>query len=159
LRGEADTVVLPGYQLLLAAPGIPAHGCARISVFDVAPRTQQIYPAVIIAIDGRNPGPAEHTYRVEPGPRRITVAEAIDPHRFNALQHLARSRFSPPASASGEPYMQSQRSDRYKDLLIDVRPGMTYRIGAQFHPERAAEVRNNAHWDPVVWREFAQPCR
>jgi hypothetical protein len=156
LRGEADTTILPGYQLLLAANSAPASGCARLSVFDVAPRTQQIFPAVIIGIDGKAPGPG-HTFRVAPGLRQITVGENIDAHRFNSLELLARGRFSAPQPGA-EPSSRA-RVTRYKSLLIDAQPGTTYRIGARFFPDRTDAVRRNEHWEPVIWREFAQPCR
>lgn len=128
--------------LALGAPLAQAE-CGRISAFDLAPRSQQLHDAVIIAIDDAYPG-RRHAHRVAPGRHRVTVAEAIEAHRFSPLQRVERDR---------------RTRDRYKELVIDVQPGMTYRIAAKLHLDRRGEIRSNAYWDPVVWSEVAEACR
>ncbi|HET9485673.1 MAG TPA: PDZ domain-containing protein, partial [Xanthomonadales bacterium] len=57
--------------LATAAPA-QAGSCGRISVFHIAPRSQHLYPARILSIDGEIPGPAQQdTYRVAPGPHEV----------------------------------------------------------------------------------------
>lgn len=156
LRGAVRVVHLPAYRLELGdaiagatfaagASGDGTSACGRISVFDVAPRGKQIYPAVLIAIDGHAPGPnSSEVFRVEPGRRRLTVAERIDASQFGSTQRISRDRGG---------------RDRYKELIVDVQPGITYRLGAQFNLEQRNSIRDNAYWEPVVWTEVAEACR
>jgi hypothetical protein len=76
----------------------------------------------------------------------LTVAEAIDPSRFIGLQNLRRHRLRP----GGE---------RYKTLLVEVQPGITYRLAAQFHPDKRNKIVEGEYWDPVIWKETPEPCR
>ena len=186
LRGVADSISLPGYQLLLAgAAGEAASRCGRVSVFDAFPRSQQVYPVVLIAIDGRHPGDGP-AYRLTPGRHRLTVSEAIDDRQFSGVAQFQRSRgqrqSTPDAaerlrSTPGQPIRDGARvlhvpaapattaavprgpsRSRYKDLEIDVRPGITYRIAAQFHVDRRHDIRGNGYWDPIVYAESPEPC-
>lgn len=119
--------------------------CARISTFDVAPRKQQLFPAVLIAVDGRLPGPSNAaSWRLEPGRHVLKVAEAIDPKRFTPLQNRERDGRNP---------------DRYKTLEIDAQPGITYRLAARFHVDRRDDMRSGGYWEPVIWKESAESCR
>jgi hypothetical protein len=138
--------ILPAAAFALAASLAPPPAiadCGRLSVFDVAPRNQQIYPAVVIAINGRHPGPG-HTFRLPVGMQRVIVAESIDHRQFNQLERVLRDR---------------PRRDRYKEMLIDIQPNVTYRLGARLHPEQRGEIRSNTYWDPVIWLEKAETCR
>lgn len=151
LEGTLRSHPLPGYRLelgsLLAASTVAAsdsRDCGRVSIFDSAPRARHIYPAAIIAIDGRLPGPPSGpAWRVPAGRHVLTVAERIDPEQFGDLQRFQRDR----------------RSDGgYKELEIEVRPDTTYRVGARFILERRASIRDNGYWEPVVWAEASEPC-
>ena len=157
LSGPVRVVALPAYRLELgnalagatyasgAGGGDGVSGCGRVSVFDAAPRGKQIYRAVLIAVDGVLPGPpSSDTYRLDPGRRRLTVAEAIDPEQFNSVQRTQRDR---------------QGRERYKDLIIDVQPGITYRLGAHYILDQRNSIRDNAYWEPVIWAEAAETCR
>ena len=157
LAGPVRVVALPAYRLELgnalagatyaagAGGGDGVSTCGRVSVFDAAPRGKQIYRAVLIAVDGALPGPpSSDTYRLDPGRRRLTVAEAIDPEQFGSVQRTQRDR---------------QGRERYKDLIIDVQPGMTYRLGARYILEQRNSIRDNAYWEPVIWAEAAETCR
>lgn len=157
LRGAVRVVELPAYRLelgaalanaSLAAGGSEGDGvssCGRISVFDIAPRGQQLYKAVLIAVDGELPGPANsEVYRLSPGVHQLTVAEAIDPRQFGDLQRYQRDRSA---------------RDRYKTLEVNVQPGITYRLAARFHLEERNSIRDGAYWEPVIWKETPESCR
>lgn len=134
-----------GLAALLACSGAAATDrCARISTFDVAPRKQELFPAVLIAIDGRLPGPSDATsWRLEPGRHTLKVAEAIEPTRFTPLQNRERDGRNP---------------HRYKELEFDAQPGITYRLAARFHVDRRDIMRSGDYWEPVIWKESAEPC-
>lgn len=147
LSGAADTVVIPAYTLTLHAPAMAAasDGCGRISTFDAAPRAQQIHPAVLIAIDGRLPGPTgSDSFRLTAGRHVLTVAEAIDARQFTAVQQYQRDRGA---------------RDRYKTFEIDVKPDTTYRLGARLITERRGDIADNAYWEPVLYGQFQERCR
>lgn len=156
LRGTVDVVDVPAYRLELGAAiasaalaqaggGDGVSSCGRLSVFDSMPRSQQLYPAVLIAIDGQTPGPSSsEVFRLEPGRHVLRVAEAIDPKQFDSLQRLARDR--------------SQR-DRYKELTVDVQPGITYRLASRFDIDQRNSIRDGAYWEPVIWKELPETCR
>lgn len=156
LSGPVRIVDLPAYRLELGAAlahasvaaaggGDGVSSCGRISVFDIAPRTQKLYPAVLIAIDGKLPGPSSSdVFRVTPGPHQLTVAEAIDWRQFSDLQRLQRDRTV---------------RDRYKVIEVMVQPGITYRLASRFHPEERHSIRDGAYWEPVIWKESPEPCR
>jgi hypothetical protein len=155
LRGPVQVVELPAYRLSLGAAlaqaslaaegGDGSSSCGRISVFDIAPRSQQLYRAVLIAVDGKLPGPADlDTRRLTPGRHVLRVAEAIDSRRFADVQQFLRSR---------------QNRDRYKEIELDVQPGITYRLAARFITEERHSIRDGAYWEPVIWKETPEPCR
>jgi membrane-associated protease RseP (regulator of RpoE activity) len=126
-----------------ASPALADGTCARVSSFDTAPRAQSLYRAVIISIDGRLPA-GNDSSRIEPGRRVLQVAEAIDVDRFTDLELRARD---------------GRHGERYKELVIDAQAGITYRVAARLKTGKDVSVINNTHWEPVVWRETAEPCR
>lgn len=172
LRGLADSTTLPGYQLLLAGVSESSSNCGRVNVLDVFPRSQDIFPVTVIAIDGRYPGDGP-SFRLDPGLHRVTVAENIDSREFNALGLAVRNRSgrsgppdlyrpaSPqgPLDAQPDPAAGPAGGTRYKDLEIDVRPGITYRIAAQMLSDDSSMVRRFAFWRPILWKESAEVCR
>ena len=118
--------------------------CGRVSTFDVAPRKQHLYPAVLIAVDGQLPGPTgADSYRLTPGKHTLKVAEAIDPRQFSTLQNRERD---------GRAY------NRYKTLQIVVEPGTTYMLAARFHRDRRDDMRGGAYWEPEIWTTKSVPC-
>lgn len=144
LSGRADRRHLPAYRLSVAA-GEPVSGCGRVSTFDVAPRRQHIYPAVLIAVNGRLPGPtSSETFRLPAGRHVLTVAENIDTEQFGAAQALQRSRGS---------------ASRYKELEIEVAADTTYQLGARLILEQRNEIRSRAYWEPVVYSQREEACR
>ncbi|HEY0505140.1 MAG TPA: hypothetical protein VGD42_16785 [Lysobacter sp.] len=122
----------------------PAGSCGRISVFDVAPRSQELYRAKLINIDGRPPGPSgARTYRVTPGRHVLEVAEAIDNEQFNDVQLRQRV----------------QRADRYKTLEVDVAPGTTYLLAARLVLPRRNYIADGSYWEPVIYHQKSEPCQ
>lgn len=136
---------VPFLLALALAPGLALADCGRISTFDIAPRNQQLYPAVLIAIDGRKPAAVEGTsFRLPPGRHVLTVAEAIDPHRFNRVEQVQRDRRS---------------RERYKTIEVEVAADTTYFLAARLNLEQRGEIRSGAYWDPVIWKEATEACR
>jgi hypothetical protein len=118
-------------------------GCGRISTYDVAPRSERIYHATILQIDGVTPGPTgQEDYRVSAGPHKLLVNEDIPTRQIG---------IGPDAT------MRSQR-DHSKVLLVDIKPDTTVMVGAKFHEDKANKVRSGEYWDPIVWREKAMSC-
>lgn len=117
------------------------QGCGRISIFDVAPRQQNLYGAVILALDGKVPGPqGQQSYRASAGRHRLVVAENI------------------PSREMGVGPIASRRRNISKELSVIVKPGFTSMVAAQLHPDKASDLIRGGYWDPVVWREIAESC-
>lgn len=144
--GEANLVASTGAAAATASvAGAPAQvadgSCGRISAFHVAPRSQDLYAAKILAIDGAIPGPrSQHTFRVAPGRHLVEVAEQIDTQDLSTVHTRARRH-------------------RNKIFEIVVEPGMTYLVAARFNEDRQHDVANGEYWDPVVWKTVAEACR
>lgn len=154
LSGPIASVNVPAMRLLVgsgasaadAAPVDPAAaaeaGCGRISIFDVAPRQQQLHAAVLIAIDGQLPGVTGQTeFRVAPGMHTLTVAERIE-SRYLTINDRQRNA-----------------GNNYKKLTIEVAPNTTYFIAARLNADKATQWNNGAYWDPVMWKQVAEACR
>lgn len=152
LVGTVDSLELPAMRVeLLPAdgggrvPADPDSRCARITTFPAAPRSRSLYPARLIAVDGETPGTAgQDTYRIEPGRRVLTVAEVIDSSQFQAIANMQRSR---------------EARNTYRTLEIDVQAGVTYLLAARLHRDRSTRILDASYWQPVIWKERAEPCR
>jgi hypothetical protein len=155
LHTTVNALSLPGMQVSFAAAAT-SHGgggsgggrdvdtCGRISQLFVGSRSRAEFPLVIIEIDGKVPGPTRaDTFRVAPGLRRVTVAEAIDPREFSDVALARRSR-------DGSAFRH--------DIQIDVDAGVTYRLAARFNGQ-VGMLRDNSYWQPVVVSEKAEGCR
>ena len=123
---------------------LAGDSCARISTFDVAARSDNLFQAVLISVDGELPGPTQNdSFRIEPGSHTLAVAEAIDSNRFSAIDNRARD---------------GNQRNRYKKLTINAEPGMTYRLAARFYPDKRNDVHNGGHWEPVIWKTSEEAC-
>lgn len=148
LSGQAERIVLPAYSLQMgttsAAAANPDSSCGRISTFDAMPRSQRLFPAVVIAIDGRTPPAAGEAYRLPPGRHRLLMADKIESNRFSAVQ-------------------LKQRDDlgraRYKLLELDIAAGSTYLLAAKLQDPGHMKIAGGAYWLPVVARVVSEPCR
>lgn len=127
------------------------QGCGHISSGGTHPRaTRDIFPVLILSIDGDKMLPLPSGYhRVEAGRRVLVVRELIEDDRFSAFGLKERER---------QRTRQQARID--KVLIVDVQPGTTYSVGAHAsRPIQTSAIRDNTYWEPVVWRTVAEPCR
>lgn len=140
--GTADVVAIPAYRLVVGAAS--TGDCdGFVSDQGVQPRSHGIYAADITRVDGRStPLRPVNRHRVEAGRHVLTVRETIDRTWLNRAQIHAIERMQ-----------LRERARAYKPLVVDVRPGQTYKIGARVLRDRldAASIRANAYWEPVVW--------
>jgi len=137
----SNAPVAAAHAITATTPAGADHGCGRISVFHIAPRSRDLYAAKILAIDGRIPGPAhQDTYRVAPGPHEVEVAEQIDDQDLPGTYTRARRHKS-------------------KVFTIDVRPHTTYLVASHLNEDRERDIIRNGYWDPVVWKEIDEACR
>jgi hypothetical protein len=152
MNAPVHSVLLPALSVELGAATLAAAtdnanvaggSCGRISSFDVAPRGEQQYHAVILQIDGATPGPnARGTYRVSAGEHKLLVAEDI-PTEFMGAGPLATVR---------------TRMHTHKELTVNVKPNTTAMIAAQLHVDKNTEFQHGLYWDPVMWREIPESC-
>ncbi len=143
LSGHAD----------IAGPAAPGRtpSCGYISAqAGVVPRSQNIFRADITQIDGRST-PIQPTYRhrVDAGKHVLVVSEFIDHAWLNSAQLLQIAKMKKFAFARA-----------YKSLIVDVEPGIGYRIGARLLKDKldTQSIRDNAYWEPVVWEKVPEAC-
>lgn len=152
LAGHLSSVEVPAMRLQVGNPVQPSTAsaaaesttgdCARISTFDVAPRQQNLHGAIVTTIDGGLPGPHDaNSYRVTPGQHVLKVTERIESRYLTFNDRLRNS------------------SDRYKTLEIDTPVNTTTMIAARLIPGKSGEWQNGAYWEPVAWKQIAEPCR
>ncbi|MFO0027321.1 MAG: hypothetical protein ACK558_00435 [Pseudomonadota bacterium] len=121
-----------------ASAGASGEASGRISTFHVAPRSQRLYAARVLAIDGAIPGPADQdTFRLAPGRHVLEVAEAID------AQDLPLS-ISRRRAATGR-----------RTLEVLVEPGSTQLVAARL----LDTLGGRDYWEPVVWKTLSEACR
>lgn len=140
--GRADTAD--------AVPQGNSKSCGYVSTEGVVPRSQGVFQAEITQIDGRST-PLQRTlrHRLHAGKHVLVVREFIDPARLNSAQLLQIAKMKKFAMARA-----------YKSLVVDVEPGVSYRIGARLFKDRldTQSIRDNAYWEPVVWAEVPEAC-
>ncbi|WP_342316509.1 hypothetical protein [Lysobacter sp. FW306-1B-D06B] len=125
-----------------AAPGT-ASSCGRVSIFDVAPRSQDLYRARVMNIDGKLAGPTgAKTFRLAPGKHTLQVAELINSDQFNDVQLRQRD----------------MRADPYKDLVVDVAPNTTYLLAAHLIEAKRNSITDGSYWEPVIYQKNSEPC-
>ena len=143
LSGHADAVHP-------AASG-NSTSCGYVSTrAGVVPRTQHIFRADITQIDGRStPIEPAYRHRASTGKHVLVVREFIDSNYLNSAQLNQIAKMKKFAFARA-----------YKSFVIDVKPGIGYRIGARLLKDRldTQSIRDNAYWEPVVWEEVAEIC-
>lgn len=155
LNGPVQSWTLPGYRLeleaaagaSLAAAAPLGEGCGRISLVGMPPRTQNVFPAELIFIDGETPQPiGGPAYRVPAGRHLLTVHELIDPRRLSMQIQLDKQRRQLPREG-------------YKTMELVVEPNTTYRLGARYFPELRDRGLENEFWEPVIYAEAGEACR
>jgi hypothetical protein len=80
----------------------------------------------------------------------LVVREFIDPNYLNSAQLNQIAKMKKFAFARA-----------YKSFVIDVKPNMSYRIGARLIKDKldTKSIRDNAYWEPVVWETVPEACR
>ena len=137
----ASTAPVAVATRVAAAAPAQSDGCGRISVFHIAPRSEDLYAAKILSIDGEIPGPKEQeTYRVSAGPHTLEVAEQIVYQDIPAVYSRARRHTT-------------------KELVVVVEPGTTYLVASRLNEENRYGFADRSYWSPVVWKEIAEDCR
>lgn len=141
LSGRADTV-----------SSTPREGsCGRVSArAGVVPRREYIFVADITQVDGRStPLYPEYRHKVSVGNHVLVVRDFIDPKRLNSAQIVQIAKMKKFAYARA-----------YKSIVVNVEPGMSYYIGARLLRDKldTQSIRDNAYWEPVVWKKVAEAC-
>lgn len=116
----------------------------------VAPRSKDIFHVEITQIEGRStPLIPANRHRVDAGKRVLVVRELIAYTHLNSAQLVQIKKMKKFAFARA-----------YKSFVVDVEPGMSYRIGARLLREKldAQSIRDNAYWEPVVWEVVPESC-
>lgn len=155
MAGRADVAAIPAYSVTVgneAGGQAAARGCGYVTnVLGVPPNSEQVFEAVITRIDGRST-PLIHRpnrYRLDSGRHVLSVHESIKRSRLNPTQrryiHLMQMR---------------ELDGAYKPLVIDVKPGTAYRIGARLIKDRLDRdsIYANEYWEPVVYEERKTSC-
>ncbi|MGB0132879.1 PDZ domain-containing protein [Dokdonella sp.] len=118
-------------------------GCGRLSIFDVAPRQQNLHAAALINIDGeRSPFGGQEVFRLSEGRHVLTVGEKIK------AKYLAFN----------EVFRNSNIKNPYKTLEIDVAPNTTYFLAVRLIQDKRNVWRDGAYWEPVIWSESTEAC-
>jgi hypothetical protein len=126
------------------APSAPTAGCGRISIFDVAPRSQELYRARLMNIDGKFAGPSgTKSFKLPVGRHVLEVAELIDPEQFNDVQRRQRD----------------MRANPYKELVVDVQADTTYLLGARLVTARRNHITDGSYWEPVIYQQNSERCQ
>ncbi len=152
LSGPVPSVQLPAMRLSIGMGEMTADAgsasansqadCGRISVFDVAPRQQQLHAAGLLNIDGHLAGTTGQTvFRVAAGEHVLEVSERID-NRYLLINDRQRNA-----------------GPQYKSLTINVEPNTTYFVAARLNQDKATQAKDGAFWDPVVWKQVTESCR
>ena len=144
VEGALDRLEVPGYTLEIAANA--ASGCGRVHTGLKPPVSEDLYPVVLHEIDGRLPGALnDQVFRLSVGRHVLKLSEAIDGKRFTMLQNVRRG--------------QLMRQERFKYLTLDVEANTTYRLGVKFFDDKREPIKDQAYWQPVVWKQFDDSCR
>ena len=115
-----------------------AAECGRISIFHTPPAARDLYPVLLLRLDGNNKVHTREIFRVAPGRHVVEMHELI----------------TDPMLRRKPNYRQ-----RAKALTIDVEPGYTYKLAARFiHKKRLDVGPDGNYWEPVVWKVQAQAC-
>lgn len=127
----------------VAADSSSGGGCGRISTFDVAPRSEHLYRAKLLLLDGITPGPTgAPSFRVRAGTHKLLVAENIPTLRMGV----------------GDFATLRSRRDTSKELTVTVKPNTTALLAARLNTDKAADFAHGGYWDPVIWREIPENC-
>ena len=109
--------------------------CGTVSVFFDGPQTQDLYPAQIGAISGKNKLLEVKEHRLVAGAYDIKVYEAI---------------------SAPELRVDNRHRGYSKTLKVLIEPNKVYHIGAHFNHLKPFD--RNEFWEPVVWKVTDREC-
>ena len=119
------------------------QGCGRLSVFNVAPRQQNLHDAAVINIDDAgSPFAGQKVFQLSEGRHVLTVGEKIE-SRYLAFNDVFRN---------------SNVKNPYKTLEMGVAPNTTYFLAARLIQDKRNVWRDGAYWEPVIWSESTESC-
>lgn len=148
---NGEVLQLSGRQEANAMPPPGPVGCGYVSNRGTLPHVgDRLYLVDIVSIDGGGLPIDANRHRLPAGMHAITVSERIESVRFDPLEQRAR-----------EQLLSREGARAAKTLVVEVKPGMRHQLGARFLDEGldGNRIRQNAYWEPVVWREVAEECR
>lgn len=151
LSGAADAAAIPAYQLTVGA-GQAVEGCGYVTaVLGVPPESRQVFDALITQIDGRST-----PLRGEPNRFRLPAGR----HVLTVNEHIDRSRLSLSEQRRIALMRRHEWGDVYKTLVVEVKPGISYRVGAHLRQDKldADSIRANQYWRPVVYDTARVDC-
>jgi len=96
----------------------PGNSCGRAGTeAGNVPNSLGIFHAHIVQIDGHSAGMERYQHKLAAGKHILVLAEDIKSTRLNSVQTMQIAR------------VQSHSATPLKALVLDVRPGTSYRIG------------------------------
>lgn len=128
-----------------------APSCGYVSTLGALPKVSRgVHEAVITSIDGQGtPLEPPNRHRLTAGRHVLVVSESIDDTHLSSKQRQDR-------------YLVLRRLQvrANKALVVDVKPGIRLRIGAQLLRDKldTKSIRENLYWEPVIWEEVADKC-
>lgn len=153
VAGTLKVAVVPAVHLRLGdeSPQAPSPtttdvsatttGCGRISMRDLAPRSEQLHQASVIRIDGKTPGTTgQEVFRVPAGEHVLEIGERIE-SRFLGFNDRLRDA-----------------GRVYKRLVVTVDPDSTYLVAARLRNEQRNTWKDGAYWEPVIWKTTSERC-
>ncbi len=146
---DAKPLLLSGRADLVQTNGIGSCGYVTDRA-GVVPRNKGIFDVEITQIEGRStPLQTTHRHQVGAGKRVLVVRDLISENYLNSAQLAQIAKMKKFAFARA-----------YKSIVVDVKPGMSYRIGAQLLRDKldTKSIRDNAYWQPVVWEVVPESC-
>jgi len=114
------------------------QACGRVSVFTQPPLNERYYPATIFNINDKNVLTGKKTFQLTPGKHTVYL--------FNHDGNLS-------STSNSERY-----KGRGKGVVIEIKPNMTYHLGAKFESEKRYNKRDQENWTPVVWKITEEAC-
>jgi hypothetical protein len=149
LSGPVDVRYLPAIHLALGQAAMTAIGdmgaaestrrCGEISSFATPPRARDLFPVLIVGIDGSEwTTDARSIWRVPAGTYQVRMVELIGDSRLRVPGH--QRGFS-------------------KTLEVTVEPDTSYEFAARFVTENRFRGVRGDYWEPVIWRSGPKVCQ
>jgi len=123
----------------------PEKNCGEISVFFSPPKPKRYFASSIFNIDGNNVNADKKTHKLKPGKHIVSM--------FNHDGQLEKSTEAKHSRKS------SGHRQSGKSFEIDIKPGITFHLAAEFISDKRYKKRNQEYWKPAVWKVTESPCQ